>query len=97
MENLNEFKNFNVALINYYMAEQKMLYHTQVSQIANNKMIKSAMQLHQTISKIKDIPEGLKQDLQNAIDKRNIQTIMAISVQVQEIVNKLSSRYFPKP
>ena len=96
MKDLNEFKSFNTALVNYFMAEQKMLYHSQVSQLANAKMIKSAKQLHTTISQIKEIPDHLKEALQAAIDKRDIKNIMAVSVQVQEIVNLLSSKYFPR-
>jgi hypothetical protein len=37
MKDLNEFKSFNNALVNYFMAEQKMLYHSQVSQLAMPK------------------------------------------------------------
>jgi hypothetical protein len=96
MKDLNEFKSFNNALVNYFMAEQKMLYHSQVSQLANAKMINSAKQLHNTISQIKEIPEQIKQELQQAIDKRDIKNIMAVSVQVQEIVNRLSAKYFPR-
>lgn len=96
MKDLNEFKSFNTALVNYYTAEQKMLYHSQVSQLANAKMIKSAEQLHNTISQIKEMPEHLKQSLQQAIEKRDIKNIMAVSVQVQEVVNILSSKYFPR-
>jgi predicted nucleic acid-binding protein len=96
MKDLNEFKSFNNALVNYFMAEQKMLYHSQVSQLANAKMINSAKQLYNTISQIKEIPDQIKQELQQAIDKRDIKNIMAVSVQVQEIVNRLSTKYFPR-
>lgn len=96
MQEINEFRKFTRLLADHFQAEQKMLFHTQVSELANVKMIKSAALLYQTIIQIQEIPEATKQLLQTAITKRDIPALISISNQVHQIINVLCAKYLPK-
>lgn len=90
MNNLYNFFSQTKTIANYFVAEQKVLYHTQRTVLARNRMINSARKLHATIASHPEFPESLKLALQTAADKGNIAEIQSISVQVQEALNNLS-------
>ncbi len=92
MENLHESKNISKALVNVFLAEQQMLYHTQVSTLVHQKIIKSAIQLYNIVIGIIEIPESLKTQLHTAINKRDRASIIAISEQIQRLVNAIRSK-----
>lgn len=93
MEDLSKFKNFNTALAKHFLAEQKMIHHSQLTLLAHNKMIKSAQLLHYTISLVKEIPDSLKNRLQAAIDKADVRMILSLSKQIQDTITILRSRH----
>ncbi len=87
------FNTFNTVLAKHFLAEQKMIHHSQLTLLAQNKMIKSAQLLHYIISQLKEIPESLKIRLQAAIDAADVSMILSISRQIQETIILLRTRH----
>jgi hypothetical protein len=92
MENLDESKTIIKTLVNVFLAEQQMLYHTQISTLVHQKIVKSAIQLYTIVKEITEIPDSLKNQLDTAINKRDRASIIAISEQIQRLVNAIRSK-----
>jgi hypothetical protein len=58
----------------------------------HQKIVKSAVQLYAIVAGIIEIPESLKIQLNTAISKRDRASIIAISEQIQRLVNAIRSK-----